>query len=160
MQLFISCCHKPIVFIRQPCCYVTLKLKDLQFRMLFIFSRSIAAWCRPHFKTLDQGWQNYWKRKEFLDTRHSLLSEFFIVFARPTSLHFEEYVHICIYLTANRLLNNCRCYQTILRLKHFYTNRERCEMLTGYLSRERQPWDEWANRWHIFCFWRISSTVG
>ena len=29
---------------------------------------------------------------------------------------------------------NYRCYQIILRVKHFDTNRERCEVLTGYLS--------------------------
>ena len=29
---------------------------------------------------------------------------------------------------------NYSCYQIILRLKYFYTYRERCEVLTGYLS--------------------------
>jgi len=29
---------------------------------------------------------------------------------------------------------NYRCYQTSLLVKHFYTNRDRCEVLTGYLS--------------------------
>jgi hypothetical protein len=29
---------------------------------------------------------------------------------------------------------NYRCYETILRVKCFYTNRERWELLTGYLS--------------------------
>jgi hypothetical protein len=29
---------------------------------------------------------------------------------------------------------NYRCYQIILAVKHFYTNREQREVLTGYLS--------------------------
>ena len=38
-----------------------------------------------------------------------------------------------------RLHMNYRFYQIILQVKHFYTNRERCDMLTGYLSLRRQP---------------------
>ena len=34
---------------------------------------------------------------------------------------------------------NCRCYQIILRAKHFCTNQERCEVLTGYLSLGCRP---------------------
>jgi len=39
----------------------------------------------------------------------------FIAFALPASLYFKEYMRICIYVTANRLFMNCRCYQTILQ---------------------------------------------
>jgi hypothetical protein len=35
-------------------------------------------------------------------------------------------VYIYIYLTAYRMYMNYRCYQIILRVKHFCTNRERC----------------------------------
>ena len=35
---------------------------------------------------------------------------------------------------------NYRCYQTILRVKHVYTNRESCEVLTGYLSLRTPVW--------------------
>jgi len=30
-------------------------------------------------------------------------------------------------------------------VQHFYTNRERCEVLTGYLSLGRRPGGDWAN---------------
>jgi hypothetical protein len=33
-------------------------------------------------------------------------------------------------------------------LKHFYTNRERCEVLTGCLSLGQRPGGNWANTWH------------
>jgi len=33
-----------------------------------------------------------------------------------------------------RLYVNYRCCQVILRVQHLYTNQERCEVLTGYLS--------------------------
>ena len=46
------------------------------------------------------------------------------------------------------LYMNYRCYQTVLRVKHFYRNRESCEVLTGYLSFGRRPGGDWANTWH------------
>jgi len=33
-------------------------------------------------------------------------------------------------------------------MKHFYKNREQCEVLTGYLSPGRRPGGEWAKMWH------------
>jgi len=52
---------------------------------------------------------------------------FCVSVARPASLYCEEYVHIYTYtyLTAYRLYMNYRCYQITMRVKHFYTNRER-----------------------------------
>jgi hypothetical protein len=38
-----------------------------------------------------------------------------------------------------------RWYQVILRVKHFYTNQERCEVLPGYLSLGRRRGGDWAN---------------
>ena len=35
---------------------------------------------------------------------------------------------------------NHRCHQPTLRVKHFYTNREQCEVLTGYLSLGATAW--------------------
>jgi hypothetical protein len=49
---------------------------------------------------------------------------------------------------AYRLHNNNRCYHIILRAKYFYTNLERCEVLTGYLSSGCRPGGDWANTWH------------
>jgi hypothetical protein len=45
--------------------------------------------------------------------------------------------------------NNNNNNQIILGGKHFYTNQERCEFLTGYLSFGRLPGGVWANtsRW-------------
>ena len=62
---------------------------------------------------------------------------FIISFARPASLYCEEY--------ARRLYMNYRCFQIVLRVKHFYTSREGCEVLTGYLSLEWRPGGDWAN---------------
>jgi len=44
---------------------------------------------------------------------------------------------------------NYRSFQIILRVKHFDTNRERCEVLTGYLSSGPWPGGDWANTWHL-----------
>ena len=42
----------------------------------------------------------------------------------------------------------CRCNQITLPVKHFYTNLERCEVLTGYLSLGRRSGGDWADTWH------------
>jgi len=51
----------------------------------------------------------------------------------------------------------------ILRVKHFYTSRERCALLTGYLSLRCQPGDDWTNMWHwtkgfAVLFWNSNRT--
>jgi hypothetical protein len=67
-------------------------------------------------------------------------------FTLPASLYCEEYVRACVcpyiytYVAAYRLYMNYRCYQITLRVKDFYTNLERCEVLTGYLS--FGPWPD------------------
>ena len=43
---------------------------------------------------------------------------------------------------------NYRCYQITPRVKHFYTNRERSEVLTGYLLLGHRPGGEWADTQH------------
>jgi hypothetical protein len=64
-------------------------------------------------------------------------------------------VCLCIYIYTHTHTSNC--VQTVYELpllpnnaavKHFYTNRERCEVLTGYLSLGRRPGGGWANTWH------------
>jgi hypothetical protein len=69
----------------------------------------------------------------------------FISLARPTFLYCEAYVCIYTYLTVNRLYMNYRCNQIILRVKLFYTSKECCEVLTGYLSLGRRPGGDWTN---------------
>jgi len=70
----------------------------------------------------------------------------FSSFARPVSLYCEEYM--CVYI------HIYDCTETVyeltllpikLRVKQFYTNLERCEMLTGYVSLGRRPGGDWVN---------------
>jgi hypothetical protein len=91
---------------------------------------------------LGQGWRKY-------DTRLSLLSLFFISFAKPAPLYCEEYVdthtHIsdCVKtLYILPLLPNNTASETFLHKS------ERYEVLTGYLTMGRQPGGDWANTWH------------
>jgi len=57
--------------------------------------------------------------------------------------------NMCIYThthpTAYKLYMNHRCYQIMLRVKQFYTNRHPCHVLTGYLSLGCRPGGDWAN---------------
>jgi hypothetical protein len=71
---------------------------------------------------------------------------FFHSFAPPASLYCEEHVCIYTYLTSYRLCMYYRCYLITLRVKHFDTNRETCEVLAGYLSLWCRTGDDWANR--------------
>ena len=67
------------------------------------------------------------------------------------SLYCEEYVYRGLHISDRLdtvyelpfLINNL-----IIRVKHFYTNRVRCEVLTGYLSLGRRPGGDWANKCH------------
>jgi hypothetical protein len=61
-----------------------------------------------------------------------------------THTHTQTYT----YLTARRLYMRYCCYQITLQVKHFYTNQERCEGLTKYLSFRYQPGGDWVNMWH------------
>jgi hypothetical protein len=55
-------------------------------------------------------------------------------------------VCVCVYnMTTYRLYMNYRCYQIIPRVKHLVTNRERCEVLTGYLPLGRRAGGDRAN---------------
>ena len=56
-------------------------------------------------------------------------------------------VCVCVYVCreTERLYINYLCYKIILGVKHFYTNQERCEVLTGYLSLGSRTGGEWAN---------------
>ena len=54
--------------------------------------------------------------------------------------HTHTHTHIWLHI-------DYRCYQIILRFKQFYINRERCEVLTGYLSLWCRNGGDWANTW-------------
>jgi hypothetical protein len=67
--------------------------------------------------------------------RNSLLSQFFFHFFFPTITCILW--RICVRMHTSdcvAMYKNYRCYEIILWVKHFYTNRERREGLTGYLS--------------------------
>jgi hypothetical protein len=57
-------------------------------------------------------------------------------------------IYIYTYLTMYSWYINYRCYKIMRRVKHFYTNREQCEVLTGYVRPGRRPGIDWANTWH------------
>jgi hypothetical protein len=73
-------------------------------------------------KGVEQGWWPYGTSakigttKDFLGTRHSLLYQYVISFARPRVSVFSR-THT--YLTAYRLYMNYRCYQTTLQWNIF-----------------------------------------
>jgi hypothetical protein len=71
-------------------------------------------------------------------------TNFLIPFARPASLY-RERVNIYTYLTAYKLYMYYRCCQIKLPVKHFYTNQEQCDVLTGNLSLGRRSGGDWAN---------------
>jgi hypothetical protein len=83
------------------------------------------------------------KRIGFLGTRHSLLPNcllFVLPDQRPCTVNsISDSVEIVYELPL--LPNNTA-------VKHIYTNRKRCEVLTGYLSLGRQPGGDWENTWH------------
>jgi len=93
---------------------------------------------------LGQGWRIYetrahnGTRKDFLGMRHSMMSHFFI-FLPDQRLYIGKNMCICTHIWLRTGYINYRCYQIILGVKHFYRNRERCEVVTAYLSLGRQP---------------------
>jgi len=60
---------------------------------------------------------------------------FYISFARPASPYCEQYIYIYAHIWPGRDYLSI----TVSAGKHFYTDRERYEMLTGYLSSGRRP---------------------
>jgi hypothetical protein len=81
---------------------------------------------------LDQGWQNY-STFSLARCTQCCPNFFFTSFDGPASLYCIEYLYIHTYLITQSLCVNYRCYQLTPRENHFYTNQERCEVLTGYL---------------------------
>ena len=58
------------------------------------------------------------------------------------------YIYIYIYICTPdcvRFVCGLKLLQIILRVKHFYTNREICEVLIGDLSLRCRPGGDWAN---------------
>ena len=101
---------------------------------------------------LEQGWLTLGTRKDF---SWNCWPKFCFC---PTSVSvlWRTFVYIwlrrdCIWVTLPLLPNNTA-------VKHFYTNREQCEVSTGYLSLGRRPGGDRANTWHwaerfTVCLW-------
>ena len=90
------------------------------------------------------------KREDFRGTRHLVLSQFIFLFLLPDQ-RLSIVNNMCIYTHIwfrRDCIMNYRYYQIIQRVKHLYTNRERCEVLIGYLSLGCRPGCDWANTWH------------
>ena len=59
--------------------------------------------------------------------------------------------NMCIYAHISdcvEIVYELQLLQIILKLKHFYTNQEGCEVLTEYLSLGYRPGGDFANTWH------------
>jgi len=92
---------------------------------------------------------NFWHASPKKGTRNSVLCQiFYYIYPTSVSILWRLYVCTYTYLTAYRLYMNYRCYQITLQVKHFYTNRERCELLTRHLSLGRRPSGDWVVTWH------------
>jgi len=86
-----------------------------------------------------------WHAESF--PRHALFNAApFFKFLCPTSVCISRTCW-CIYtfLTAYKLYMYDRCCQIKLPVQHFYTNQERCDVLTGNLSLGRRSGGDWAN---------------
>jgi hypothetical protein len=99
---------------------------------------------------LDQGCGTSSTGKDFLGTRNSLL--WFLLAFPDQRLHIVKN-----WWTRMYRLHIAYCVEVVYELpllpnntavKHFCTNWERCEVLTGYLSLGRRHGGGWANTWH------------
>jgi len=111
---------------------------------------------------LGQGWRTYGTRlqngmrEDFLGTRHSLLSLISFCLFSPTNISILW--RMCVNIHTSDCVDPV--YELPLLPNYtvseiFYTNRERCEVLTGYLSMGRRSGCDQANVWH----WRKSFTI-
>jgi len=129
----------------------TIREYELLYQQVYLW-----LWSRPRLTNVWYSWP------ELQAERLPWHAEFTAVpfFLLPDKrLYTVKSVCVCVYvytyLTAWRLYVHCRCYQIILRVKHFYTYRERCEVSDGYSSLSRRHGGGWVNTWH----WTIRRTV-
>jgi hypothetical protein len=62
------------------------------------------------------------------------------------------YIHISYYV---QTVHELPLLPNNTVVKHFYTNRERWELLTGYLSLGYRRGGDWTNTWHWTNFWHV-----
>ena len=86
----------------------------------------------------------------------AFIADFIFIFLLLNQRLYIIYIYIYIYVCVCVCVCVCvsGCVQFVYELpllpnntavKHFYTNREQCEVLTGYLSLGRRPGGDWAN---------------
>ena len=108
---------------------------------------------RPTCKELSTiaGLAEMWQ--DFLGTLHSLLSQFLLL-VPDQRLYIVKNVCMCVCVCVYTHTHISDCLETVYVLpllpnntavKHFYTNRERCGVSTGYLSLGRRSGGDWAN---------------
>jgi hypothetical protein len=84
---------------------------------------------------------------------------FFIFCPTAVSILWIIFIFMCLYIYTHTHTHThiSECVQTVYELpllpnntavKHCYKNRERCEVLTGYLPLGRRPGGDWINTWH------------
>jgi hypothetical protein len=132
----------------EPCDILTLKNASVK----YVYSVTECAICS--LVTLVQGWRTFGTRaqndtlKDSLGTRHSLLS--LLLFLLPDQrLYIVNNICIYTYLLHTHCIwitvaTKWHCSETFAHAH----SRERCELLTGYLSSGRRAGGAWANTWH------------
>jgi hypothetical protein len=122
--------HWPGIALRRNC-----KLFLLCFRSVHVGTSSqnspISKFVSVHLR---QGCQTY-------GTRYSMASQ-----SSDQRLYtVKKQVYTYKYLSVYRMYTDHLCYQLLRRVKHFDTDRERCEVLTRYLSLGHRPVGDLAN---------------
>ena len=116
------------------------KVVDMRTRLL----------CKAFWKIRKIKEIRVWRNCDTRSHNGTLLSQCFFLFLLPPPV-VSVLWRTCVYI------HTSDCVQTVYELplppnntavKHPYTNQERCEVLTGYLSLGRQSGGDWANTWH------------
>jgi len=92
-------------------------------------------------------------RPRLMNLWHAEFNVVPIFFFYPTSVSILWRTCASNYPIACRFHMNYRWYQIILRVEQLYTNRERCEVLTGCLLWVLWTGGAWTNTWYwAICF--------
>ena len=72
--------------------------------------------------------------------------------ATEKKVHTHTHTHTHLHIWLRKTVYELPLLPNNSAVEHIYTNRQQCEMLTGYLSIGRRPGGEWANMWHWTVF--------